>query len=128
MSKVVVTLAATTVGLGLVCLHLVKQLREGDATIAELKMQVGSLQEQVTAAPTIAPSPAPEIVNPLASLRDAAQPASVEPETPANSARNGRQPVVSPAGAGLARVPPPVTDEDRARMMREARERQRQLM
>lgn len=128
MSKVVLTLAATSVGLGLVSLHLVKQLREGDATIADLKTQVNSLQEQITAARTITPPPASEVVNPFSSPPDAAAAPSVEAKTRADSTRNARQ-ADPPAGQLImAAAPPPVTNEDRARMMREHRERQRKLM
>ena len=46
MSKVVLISVATSVGLGLLSVHLVKQRKEGEATISDLKAQVESLQEQ----------------------------------------------------------------------------------
>lgn len=127
MSKVVLTLAATTVGLGLVCLHLVKQVREGDATIVELKTRVASLQEQVEAARTLTPPPASDVVNAI----DGVLTPTEEAKTSADSLRDSRQVAAPPMAGGttvMAAAPLAASLEDRIRMMREHRERQRQLM
>src|SRR5687768_3988602 len=67
MSKVVLISVASSVGLGLLSLHLVKQLKEGEATIADLKAQVVTLQEQQQRAPVPLPrenDPPSEVIAP----------------------------------------------------------------
>jgi hypothetical protein len=118
MGKVVLILAATAVGLGLLSLHLVNRLREGDATIAELKTQVESLQGQVAAIPrfAVAPvSPAPLGVTEIPPK-----------ETPKTAAAPSSTPQTTAAVTSM--LPSPLSNEDRMRVMREHRERQRQLM
>ena len=124
MSKVVITLLATTAGLGLVSLHLVKQLREGDAAIAELKGQVATLQEQVEAARTLSPPPTPVAAGAFES------PGVIAP-TPEQEQKEAPKIAATQSIGGVAAAvvrPSPLSNEDRARMMREHRERQRQLM
>lgn len=123
MSKVVLSLVATTAGLGLVSLHLVKQLREGDATIAELKAQVATLQEQAEAARTFSPPPAPLVAS-IFESPDVVAPTQAQEskESPKIAAFQ------SSTGVAAAARPSPLSHEDRVRMLREHRERQRQLM
>lgn len=132
MSKVVLILVATSAGLGLTSLHLVKQVRDGDAVIAELKTQVTSLQEQVAAAPKFTPQPpVPAIAGVFASPGMAMPPAK-EPKEPKESKEPpprtvaAAQPQISAGVASMIAEPP--SREERMRMMREHRERQRQLM
>lgn len=119
MSKVVVISVASAVGLGLLSLHLVKQLKEGEAAIEDLKAQVATLQGRQQPEP--APLPRennlpPEVIAP--------QPSEVI----------GTPPKVPPKTVGVFTVngqsmpPSPPSRDDRMRMMREHRERQRQLM
>ncbi|HEY0682864.1 MAG TPA: hypothetical protein VGD45_11085 [Steroidobacter sp.] len=116
MSKVVLILAATSVGLGLVSLHLVKQLRDSDATVTALKTQVAELEKQtrVTAVPPVfSVMPAP----PVAAV-------AVTQAVPSNDA-------AKPAAARASAEAQPMqmrSREDAMRMMREHRERERQLM
>lgn len=118
MSKVVLILGATTVGLGLVSLHLVKQLREGDATIAELREQVATLEQQsrVAVPPIFTVTPAAPI-GATAIVQSA--PSNDEPKVAGRA-----------TGQGVAsQVPSHMPSrEDAMRMMREHRERERQLM
>ncbi|MDY6948463.1 MAG: hypothetical protein SXG53_22410 [Pseudomonadota bacterium] len=117
MGKVVLILTVTCAGLGLLSLHLVKQLRDGTATIAELRTQVASLEERVAAVPAVAPPPA--------IFTAIEQPSEAAPEPAPRTA-----PVPAPQSAAeiAAMVSSPPTREERIRMMREHRERQRQLM
>jgi len=119
MSKVVLISVATSVGLGLLSVHLVKQLKDGEATIADLRTQVASLQEQQRPEPVPPPpenSPPPEVIAP--------QP----------SEAIGTQTQEPPKSAGLVAAISPLTQmgapsrDERMRMFREHRERQRQLM
>lgn len=117
MGKVVLILGATAVGLGLVSLHLVNRLREGDATIAELREQVASLEQQsrVVETPVFTVGPAPIAAGAVV------QSLSQEDE-----------PKVANRPTGQA-APPPVpahmpSREDALRAMRQHRERERQLM
>lgn len=117
MSKVVLISVASAVGLGLLSLHLVNRLKTGEATIAELQAQVAALQaQQQRTPPPPAPSPPPEEIN--------AQPSEVigtPPKAP---------PKTLGAIVGPNQVPPPGPQnrDDRMRMFREHRERQRQLL
>jgi hypothetical protein len=117
MSKVVLISVASAVGFGLLSLHLVNRLKAGEATIADLQAQVAVLKEQrPPAPPPLAPSPPPENITP--------QPSEVI----------GTPPKTPPKAATFAVVPNqlatagPQNREDRMRMFREHRERQRQLM
>lgn len=120
MSKPLLVLFAACVGLSLLSLHLVRQMRAGQATIAQLQAQVATLERQqqqhpppsvqsFEPAPTIqpeqlAPPPAPPIKE-VSKAVASRPPAPAEPLFAGNRSR-----------------------EERMRMMREARERQRQLM
>ena len=115
MSKVVLISVASAVGLGLLSLHLVKQLKAGEATIADLQAQVAALQEQQRERPAPLPhesSPPPENIGP--------QPSEVIGTPPKEPPKLGA------AVAGPMQSPP--GREERMRMIREQRERQRQLM
>ncbi|HWK49586.1 MAG TPA: hypothetical protein VNR40_06850 [Steroidobacter sp.] len=115
MSKVVLISVASSLGLGLLSLHLVKQLKEGEATIADLKAQVASLQEQQRQPLPVMPSQVVE--------QQPAEPPRQVVATAAKEAPKGLTVVTAPN----ALAAPPNRD-DRLRMMREHRERQRQLM
>lgn len=114
MSKVVLISVAVAVGLGLLSLHLVKQLEEGEATIADLKAQVAALQEQQQQQPV--PLPPPEEI--------AAQPSEVIGTPPKEPPKI----VGVIAGPNQSAPPGAPSRDDRMRMFREQRERQRQLM
>src|SRR5688572_30802256 len=120
MSKIVLALFAACVGLSLLSLHLVKQNRSGEARIDELQAQLASLRESTPPPPPPTPIPAPQATW------------QVEPVTPPASpnkelvmgATVKRPRVMTAPDEGLI-VP---SREERMRMMREARERRRQLM
>lgn len=118
MSKVVLLLLATSAGLGLLSLHLVKQLKDGDATIAGLQAQVATLEEQQSQlAATLARSATAEVDAHAGDAVTAV--ATIVPRTaPAQKAN---------ANAS-ALAPPTLRREDHLRMMRQQREQQRQLM
>lgn len=125
MGKVVLILAAASAGLGLLSLHLVKQLRDGDAAIAELKTQVRSLQEQAAAqrqamvVPTFAPAPlVADVVE---------QPSKAAPAATMRAAPKAVPPQIS-TGTASWMIGTGPSSEDRRRMMLAHRERQRQLM
>lgn len=123
MSKLVLILLATSVGLGLLCLFLVKQVRDADAIIIEQQSKVAALEEQLRGVPppgslSTLPEepPGPTAVPP--------------PESGLPIAR-----VNEPAQGVLFKVPrgdgaPPFgpSREDMMRAAREAREQRRQLM
>jgi hypothetical protein len=122
MSKVVLILLATSAGLGLLSLHLVKETRAGQATIAELQAQVATLEQQQAAPPVFA-------VVPLERPAVASTPEETE------SGNVAAAPIAATGAASSSSAKP--TDvahpmfgsrEDRIRMMREGRERQRALM
>ncbi|HEY5757646.1 MAG TPA: hypothetical protein VIU34_17580 [Steroidobacter sp.] len=118
MSKVVLISVASAVGFGLLSLHLVNRLKAGEDTIADLQAQVAALKEQQQRVPPapLAPSPPPEVIAP--------QPSEVigtPPKEPAKAAS-------FVVGANLPTPLGPQNRDDRMRMFREHRERQRQLM
>lgn len=123
MSKIVLALAATSVGLGLLSVHLVRQMKAGEATIAELQAQVATLEKQGPQPPVQSllsseAGPAP-VTNPFVIMSRNPEP------TPSKSATlKGSAPT---AAANVAQPQMP-SREDRLRMMREHRERQRLLM
>jgi len=118
MSKVVLISVASAVGFGLLSLHLVNRLKAGEATIADLQAQVAALQEQRPPPPaSLAPSPPPE---------DIAPPAEVV-LTPAKEKEPPKTAAFVVGANQLVSAGPPNRD-DRMRMFREQRERQRQLM
>jgi len=115
----VLVLFAACVGLSLLSLHLVQQMRAGQTTIAELQAQVAKLESRP-------PAPAPQVftVAPI-----------VEPEPIASAPASPSKDVVTALSMKRAAPANPEgmfangpSREDRARMFREARERQRQLM
>lgn len=115
MSKTVLMLLAGCVGLGLLSLHLIKQMRSGQATIAELQAQLAKLESERQAAPP--PSQA------VATAR-------IEPSIPSPPpARSNVFTALSALRSPDASAPPPrPSQEERMRMFREAHERQQQLM
>lgn len=115
MSKVVLISVTASLGLGLLSLHLVKQLKAGEATIADLKAQVASLREQQRQPLPVMPSPVVE--------QQSDEPPRQVIATAAQAAPKGLT-VVTGANA----LPAQPNRDDRLRMMREHRERQRQLM
>src|SRR5690606_33326419 len=89
--------------------------------------RVASLQEQVEAARTLTPPPASDVVN----ATDGVLTPPEEAKTSADSLRDSRQVAAPPMAGGttvMAAAPLAASREDRIRMMREHRERQRQLM
>jgi hypothetical protein len=121
MSKTVLALFAACVGLSLLSLHLVKQMRDGDATIAQLQAQVAQLEKERQSAPPAASFPSPA---PTATWQ-------VEPITPPPASANKellRATIVNRPRVSAAEVPIGPSTEESMRMVREARERQRELM
>jgi hypothetical protein len=114
MSKVVLISVASSVGLGLLSLHLVKQLKEGEATIAALKAQVASLQEHRPQSQPPAPSPFIE--------------QSVEQPRQAVASATKEAPKAVGVITGATVLPTQPNRDERMRMIQEQRERQRQLM
>lgn len=119
MSKVVMISVASSVALGLLSVHLVKQLKEGEATIADLQTQVATLQEQQKQRE---PVPPPREISPPAEVI-APQPSEVIGTPP-------KQPPKTIGVVEFGRAAPagPPNVEDRMRALRDHRERQRQLM
>jgi hypothetical protein len=123
MSKTVLALFAACVGLSLLSLHLVKQMRAGQATIAGLQAQVAKLEsERQNNPPPSTPSSAPKATWQV-------EPVTSPPAIPNKELVMGtimKRPRASASEeATMANVP---SREERMRMMRESRERQRQLM
>jgi hypothetical protein len=117
MSKVVLISVAFAAGFGLLSLHLVNRLKAGEATIADLQAQVTALQEQrPPAPPPLAPSPPPEDIAPKPS-----EVIGTPPKEPPKT-------VGVIVGPNQAMPSGPQNRDDRMRMFREHRERQRQLM
>jgi hypothetical protein len=124
MSKVVVGLLATSVGLGLLSVHLVRQMKAGEATIAELQAKVATLekqrpqlQEQPSLSSQIGSGP---VANPFVIV-------PVNPEQPSKSVTFKGSATAATTTANVAQPQIP-SREERLRMMREHRERQRLLM
>lgn len=117
MSKVVLISVATSVGLGLLSLHLLKQMKDGEATIAELKAQVATLEQRPPPQPLPPPGPAQFVIAPV-EVPKVAGVATKEPRTTIGAV----------ASVGAMPLAPPPDREAHLRMMREHRERQRQLM
>lgn len=124
MSKTVLVLFAACVGLSLLSLHLVNQMRAGQATITELQAQVAKLESERQRDP---PASA-EVVSPPAAATwhvEQIAPASAPANKEAPKALASRPSMPAPAEGMFAGSP---SREDRTRMIREARERQRRLM
>jgi hypothetical protein len=122
MSKTVLVLFAVSVGLGLLSLHLVNQMRAGNATIAELQAQVAKLEserQRDPPAPAQEPTPAPTATWQVEQVAPA--PATPNKETSKATAASS----APPAEPMIAAAP---SVEDRLGMLRDSRERQRQLM
>lgn len=121
MSKTVLALFAACVGLSLLSLHLVKQMRAGQETITQLQTQVAKLEsERQNQAPE--PSPAPAATWQV-------EPVTPPPAAPAKeavAAISMKRPRMAASDEVTNATLP--SREERMRMMREARERQRQLM
>jgi hypothetical protein len=119
MSKTVLALFAACVGLSLLSLHLVKQLRADEAAIAELQAKLASVQQSTPPVPPPSPTPAPTATW------------QVEPVTP--PASSNKEPRVEMLVQRLRESAPDEglnvpSREERMRMVRENRERRRQLM
>lgn len=124
MSKVVLALVATSVGLGLLSVHLVRQMKAGEATIAELQAKVATLEKQ---RPQLQaqPSQASEAVSGTVTNPFVIVP--VNPEQPGKSVTFKGSATAATSAANVAQPQIP-SREERIRMMREHRERQRLLM
>lgn len=121
MSKTVLILFAACVGLSLLSLHLVNQMRAGQATIAELQAQVAKLETRAqTPAPAALPDPLPIQPEPVA-------PSAAAPAKETVMGMSVKAPAAAAPTALLANNVGQSRDE-RTRMFREARERQRLLM
>jgi hypothetical protein len=119
MSKVVLISVAVAVGLGLLNLHLVKQLRDSDTKVTELQAKIADFEQRQSRAAAV-----PVLAPPAATFTVIEQPAAV---TPAPAKQAAVATVGPQAAAGIGPVTRP-SHEDRLRMMREHRERQKQLM
>ena len=119
MSKIVLILAVTSAGLGLLSLHLVKEMRAGQATVAELQAQVATLQKQP---PPAAPQPVAANTPEIAGMSVPAP----SPVTPPLAAKIVTSSVSTPAPNVAQPLVPSL--EERLRMLREGRESQRALM
>ena len=124
MSKVVLGLLAASVGLGLLSVHLVRQMKAGEATIAELQAKVATLEKQrpqLQAQPSL-PSEAVSgtVTNPFVIV-------PVNPAQPSKSVTFKGSATAATAAVNVAQPQIP-SREERMRMMREHRERQRLLM
>jgi hypothetical protein len=120
MSKTVLVLFAACVGLSLLSLHLVKQMRAGQATITELQAQVAKFESERQRNP---PASGEVVTSPPVATWH------VEPIAPAPANKEAPKAVASrPAMPAPAEGMFSPSREDRTRMIREARERQRQLM
>jgi len=122
MNKTVLILFAACVGLSLLSLHLVKQMRAGQATVAELQARIAKMESEREQ------SPPAQVVTPAPTATWHIEP--VAPPSP--PPQNKQTPKVA---AGQVTPAPPEgisangpSREERMRMFREAHERQRQLM
>lgn len=118
MSKVVLISVALSIGVGVLSLQLVKQRKESEATIADLQAQVASLQGQQQRQLPPPPVRSP-FIDPSIAPAPAAAITAVIKEVPRTVG------VVSSSGVLPAAQ---LSRDDRMRMFREHRERQRQLM
>lgn len=114
MKKVVLMLAATSVALGAVTLHLARELRGQRAAALELETRIAELERNAARAPTTAPSP---FTAPEPSAPSAPAPAMAAPSL--NSA--------PPPAIGARVQPTNLSKEEQMRMVRESMERQRAL-
>lgn len=116
MSKALLVLFATSVGLGFVSLHLVRELRAERANVQSLQARVAELEREEKASP-MHPAMTPP----------AALPATSETTDPPAAVLPARQPAIASAAADGA-APRMPSHEERMRHMREAAERQRTLL
>lgn len=120
MSKTVLALFAACVGLSLLSLHLVKQMRAGETTIAELQAQVARLEGERHSTPSPAPTPAPAATWQV-------EPVTAPPASPNKELLMARVVQLPRLAEDKPNAEVP-SQEQRMRMMREDRERRRQLM
>lgn len=123
MSKVLVILGVTSIGLGLSSLHLVNRLRNSDAIIAELKTEIGTLQagqQRAVAMGTFGSASAERVITDIVNPPPSAVPPSKD--VPKTAAVQGGAILWGPG------TPTRLSQEEGVRLMREHRERQRQLM
>lgn len=124
MNKTVLILFAACVGMSLLSLHLVKQMRAEQATVAELQARIAKMESEREQSP---PASA-QVVTPAPTATW-----QIEPMTPPSPPPQNKQTPKAPAGQ-LTPAPPEgiyangPSREERMRMIREAHERQRQLM
>ena len=121
MSKTTLILFAACVGLSLLTLHLVKQMRDGHATIAELQAQVATLERQQEDRRL-----SPEIPDAPVSTFQAEPAAEPQPAPAAQEIPKAAAVVTRPVVEGNARDMS--SPEARMSMFRDAREHHRQLM
>lgn len=118
MSKTVIILFVACAGLGLLSLHLVNQMRAGQAKITELQAQIANLERQQQT-----PAPPPPALDPVPTVQQFPPPPPAPTKEVVLGMSAKRPP---PATAAVAFAAP--RGEDHTRLIREARERQRQLM
>lgn len=127
MSKIVLILMATSAGLGLLSLHLVREVRAGQATIAELQSQVASMEKKQQPTALVgfgSTNPVPSAI--AMPLEEAGTSKVAASPFAANSTKVvGSAVAAKPTDAALPKIP---SHEERVRMFRESRERQRALM
>ncbi len=124
MSKIVVILLATSTGLGLLSLHLVRQTHAGQATITELQAQVAALEKQQANRRAQLPSFAPPPPLEPAEVGNGSEGASSAPSKDV-AVMGFSVKTTRPADVAQPQLP---SREERMRMMRESRDRQRALM
>jgi hypothetical protein len=118
MSKTVLILFAACTGLSLLSLHLVQRMRASQAEVTQLQAQVAKLEQQQQQTP---PPPAPA---PIFQVERVAPP----PPAPSKEAVGAVAVTRLRPMSEEATVANGPSREERMRMVREARERQRQLM
>jgi hypothetical protein len=119
MSKIVLILAASSAGLGLLSLHLVKEMRAGQATIGELQAQVATLEQQQKTQAQLA------LAAPISQLQKETKDEVVVAPPPQEAVFTAFSVKRERPEAAQPQMP---SREERMRMMREGRERQRALM
>jgi hypothetical protein len=122
MNNAILILLTTTVGTGLVSLHLVRELRSERATIESLQARIGEL-ERATAVPDVPASVPP----PTVEVAPVPAPAAGNPPPPAAATAMISAVNVADAASPNGRPSMP-SREERMRMMRESIERQRALL